>query len=93
MTEGKILKPGHYSLFPSSLLGKELDLLFVLINIKVGEMQVEKPRDQTSVTESEDEERWEGKSQEKMKFLQRVCGKEKKDCGAAAATVNGAPTR
>lgn len=56
-------------------------------------MQVEKPRDQTSVTESEDEERWEGKSQERMKFLQRVCGKEKKDCGGAAATVNGAAKR
>lgn len=56
-------------------------------------MKVEKPRDQASVTGSEDEERWEGKSQERMKCLQRVCGKEKTDCGGAAATGNGTPRR
>lgn len=36
-----------------------------------------------------DEERWEGRSQERVKFLKRVCGKEKRDSGRAVAIVNG----
>lgn len=41
------------------------------------------------ITGSEDEERWEGRSQERMKLLKTVCRKEKRDSGRAAATVNG----
>lgn len=36
------------------------------------------------ITGRGDEERWEGRSLERVKFLKRVCGKEK-DSGKAAA--------
>lgn len=51
---------------------------------------MEKSGDWTSETRREDEERWEGRSQERLKrVLKIVCGKEKRDSARAAAIVNG----